>query len=128
MAYIFDSLGYAKRLRDGGVPRDQAEVHAEAAGDFIMVELATKSDLLPIKADLQVVKAELVAMKQELQAELRSSVTELGGRITELQAELRTNIAELRTTTETLSLRLTVRLGAMMVVLIGALAAILKLA
>jgi hypothetical protein len=109
MAYIFDSLGYAKRLRDGGVPRDQAEAHAEAARDFIMVELATKADLL--------------AVKQELQTEVRSSATELGGRITELQAEFR----ELRSTVETLSLRLTVRLGAMMVVGIGTLAAILKL-
>jgi hypothetical protein len=96
MAYTFDSLGYAKRLRDGGVPQDQAEAHAEAARDFIMVELATKADLL--------------ATKQEL----RSSID-----------ELRT---ELRNTIETQSLRLTVRLGAMLVVAIGALAAILKLA
>jgi len=103
MAYIFDSLGYAKRLRDGGVPRDQAEAHAEAARDFIMVELATKSDVLGLK-------------------------TELGGRITELQAELRSSVIELRNTVDTQSLRLTVRLGAMLVVGLGALAAILKLA
>lgn len=88
MAYTFDSLGYAKRLRDGGVPRDQAEAHAEAARDFIMVELATKADLL--------------AAKQELQTSIK-------------------------TLEETLSLRLTVRLGAMIVVAIGALATILKL-
>jgi hypothetical protein len=92
MAYTFDSLGYAKRLRDGGVPQDQAEAHAEAARDFIMVELATKADLL--------------ATKQEL----------------------RSSIDELRNSIETQSLRLTVRLGAMLVVAIGALAAILKLA
>jgi len=53
MAYAFDSLGYAKRLRGGGVPRDQAEAHAEAAGDFIMAELATKADLLVLKRELQ---------------------------------------------------------------------------
>jgi hypothetical protein len=92
MAYTFDSLGYAKRLRDGGVPRDQAEVHAEAARDFIMVELATKADLMAIRSDL-------LAVKQELQTSL-----------------------------DTLSLRLTVRLGTIVVVGLGALAAILKLA
>jgi hypothetical protein len=92
MAYTFDSLGYAKRLRDGGVPRDQAEVHAEAARDFIMVELATRADVLAIKSDL-------LATEQRLQ-----------------------------TSIDTQTLRLTVRLGAMQVVLIGALAAILKLA
>jgi hypothetical protein len=88
MAYTFDSLGYAKRLRGGGVPQDQAEAHAEAARDFIMAELATKADLL--------------AVKQELQ----------------------TSIETLK---ETLTLRLTVRLGTIVVVGLGALGAILKL-
>jgi hypothetical protein len=85
MAYTFDSLGYAKKLRDRGVPNDQAEAHAEAARDFIMPELATKTDLL--------------ATEQRLQAAM-----------------------------DTLALRLTVRLGAMIVVAIGALATLLKLA
>ena len=43
--YTFDSLYYAKHLRDNGVPQDQAEAHAEAAKMFIMDELATKEDL-----------------------------------------------------------------------------------
>jgi len=98
MAYTFDSLGYAKRLRDSGVAQDQAEAHAEAARDFIMTELATKADVVAIKADL-------LATKQEL----------------------RSDIAELRHDMETQNLRLTVRLGAMLVVAIGALATILKL-
>jgi len=95
MAYTFDSLGYAKRLRDGGVPQDLAEAHAEAARDFMMAELATKSDLLAIKSDL-------LATEQRLQTSIK-------------------------TLEETLTLRLTVRLGAMLVVGIGALATILKL-
>jgi hypothetical protein len=45
MVYTLDTLGYAKRLRDKGVSQDQAEAHAEAARDFIMVELVTKTDL-----------------------------------------------------------------------------------
>ena len=88
MAYTFDSLGYAKRLRDGGIPQEQAETHAEAARDFIMAELVTKADLL--------------ATEQKLQTELHNSI-------------------------ETLTLRLTVRLGAIVVVGIGALATIMKL-
>ena len=88
MAYTFDSLGYAKRLRDGGIPQEQAETHAEAARDFIMAELVTKADLL--------------ATEQKLQTELHNSI-------------------------ETLTLRLTVRLGAIVVVGSGALATIMKL-
>jgi hypothetical protein len=38
-------LGYAKHLRDNGVAQQQAEAHAEAARQFIMAELVTKSDL-----------------------------------------------------------------------------------
>jgi hypothetical protein len=45
MAFTFDSLSYAKHLRDNGVPQDQAEAHAEAAKIFIMNELVTKEDL-----------------------------------------------------------------------------------
>jgi hypothetical protein len=91
MVYTFDSLGYAKRLRENGVPQNQAEAHAEAARDFIMAELATKADLLALRADL-------LAVKQELQSRI-----------------------------DTQTLRLTVRFGAMQVVLIGVLATLLKL-
>jgi len=113
MAYAFDSLGYAKRLRDRGVPGDQAEAHAEAARDFIMAELVTKADLL--------------ATKQDLQTEYRSLTAELRSSIAELRSEVRSSITELRSNMETQSLRLTVRLGAMLAVAIGALAAIIKL-
>ena len=54
MAFAFDSLGYAKRLRDAGVPQDQPEAHAEAAREFIMVELATRQDLLALRQDTAV--------------------------------------------------------------------------
>jgi len=42
---IFDTLGYARFLREGGVPQEQAETHAEAARQFIMADIATKDDL-----------------------------------------------------------------------------------
>jgi hypothetical protein len=45
MAYAFDTLGYVKRLRDAGISQEQAEAHAEAAREFVMGELVTRSDL-----------------------------------------------------------------------------------
>lgn len=45
MAIAFDTLGYSKRLREAGVSSKIAEASAEAARDFIMPELATKSDI-----------------------------------------------------------------------------------
>jgi hypothetical protein len=84
MAWAFDTLGYAKRLREAGVPNPQAEGHAEAAREFIMTELVTKQDL--------------VATKQEFQAAV-----------------------------DTLTLRLTVRLGGIVAAGIGILALLLRL-
>jgi hypothetical protein len=86
LAFAFDTLGYAKRLRSAGVTSEQAEAHAEAAREFIMTELVTKPDLLAVRSDLLLVKSELQA------------------------------------TIDTLALRLTVRLGGIMVAGLGALA------
>jgi hypothetical protein len=53
MAFAFDSLGYAKRLRDAGVPQEQAEAPAEAAREFVMAELVTRSDLDVLRRELE---------------------------------------------------------------------------
>jgi hypothetical protein len=45
MAVAFDSLAYAQHLRGAGVPQDQAEAHASAARQYIMLELVTKEEL-----------------------------------------------------------------------------------
>jgi hypothetical protein len=78
--YAFDTLGYSKRLRDAGVP----QLHAEAAGEFVMAELVTKTDIQALT--------------------------------THFDAKL-----------DNLSLRLTIRLGVMLVAGISILAAVIKL-
>lgn len=45
MTFAFDTLSYARYLRERGVVQEQAEAHAEAARQFIMAELVTKADL-----------------------------------------------------------------------------------
>jgi hypothetical protein len=45
MAVAFDTLAYAQHLRSAGVPQEQAEAHARAARQYIMLELVTKEDL-----------------------------------------------------------------------------------
>jgi hypothetical protein len=45
MVFVFDTISYARHLRERGVPQDQAEEHAEAARQFITTELVTKADL-----------------------------------------------------------------------------------
>lgn len=95
MAYAFDTLGYAKRLRDAGISMLEAEAHAEAAREFIMAELVTRADL---NTSITAVREEMAAMRRDF----RSALDNMG-------------------------LRLTIRLGAMLVVAIAALATIIKL-
>jgi hypothetical protein len=45
MALVFDGVGYMQRLRDAGVAQEQAEAHAQAVRDFVMLELVTRNDL-----------------------------------------------------------------------------------
>jgi hypothetical protein len=82
--YAFDILGHSKRLRDAGAPQLQAEAHADAAGEFVMAKLVTKTDIQTLS--------------------------------THFDAKL-----------DNLSLRLTIRLGVMLVVGISILAAVIKL-
>jgi hypothetical protein len=91
MAFAFDSLGYSKRLREAGVPQEQAEAHAEAAREFVMAELVTRNDLNVLHHDLDV-------LRRELENKL-----------------------------DTLSLRLTVRMGVMLAAGLSILTAIQRL-
>jgi hypothetical protein len=66
MAFTFDSLAFAKHLREHGVPHEQAEAHAEAVRTFVMNELITKEDfragLDGLRRDLEV-KLENLALR-----------------------------------------------------------------
>lgn len=102
MAYAFDTLAYAKRLRDNGIPPQQAEAHAEAAREFIMAELVTKPDLVAVREEAAATKRDLLASDAATRRELEAAM-------------------------DTLSLRLTVRLGGMLAIGVAILAAIIKL-
>lgn len=67
MAFAFDSLSFAKKLPDAGVPQDQAEAHAEAAREFIMVELVTRHDLDTARRELQ---SAIDTARRELEASI----------------------------------------------------------
>jgi hypothetical protein len=101
VVWAFDTLGYAKRLQDGGVPNPQAETHAEAAREFIMTELVTR---------------------QGLQAELTAGIEPLRAAVNALQAKIDTVEARLEAKIDTQTLRLTVRLGGIVAAGFGILA------
>ncbi len=54
----FDTLSYARHLRDVGVDDAQAEAHAEAARDHVVKVVATKADIARLE-DKMATKADL---------------------------------------------------------------------
>jgi hypothetical protein len=101
VVWAFDTLGYAKRLQQSGVPNSQAEGHAEAVHEFIMTELVTK---------------------QDLQVQLQAGIEPLRAAINALQAKIDTGEARLEAKIDTQTLRLTVRLGGIVAAGFGILA------
>ena len=85
-----DTLTFARRLRDSGVPSEQAEAHAMAVHDYVQ-DFVTKDDLV-------------------------HAVDTLKGEIDKVRGEM-----------DRLAQRITIRLGGLIVVGIGALAALIKL-
>lgn len=65
-AVLFDTLSYAKRLKEAGFSDKQAEVQAEALAEVISGRLATKEDLdnakREIGSELKVIKWMLGAL------------------------------------------------------------------
>ena len=78
MAYAFDTLGYAKRLRDAGISIPEAEAHAEAAREFIMAELVTRTDLEGARRELEI---SIVATRHDLQLALEHQTLRLTVRL-----------------------------------------------
>ena len=76
-----DTLAFAKRLREAGVPNAQAEAHAEAAHDFFTGTLATKTDVVDLKA---AIRADIADLKQAIKtdvARIDTTIAEIRGEI-----------------------------------------------
>ena len=135
MVFAFDTLGYAKRLRDTGIPTIEAEAHAEAAREFIMAELATRADLEVTRRELEssigLLRRDLESSIGLLRRDLESSAGTLRQHIDSSLAAIHQEMAamrrEVRAAMDNMGLKLTVRLGTMIAVGFGALAALLKL-
>lgn len=77
-----DTLRYVKRLEAAGLPRPQAEAHAEGLRDEIVPQLATKSDL----------DAAVARLETNLGARIEASEAKLGARIDGVDSKLNARI------------------------------------
>ena len=109
-AIMFDTHAFVKELTEAGMPEAQAEVLARSQAELLDEKLATKEDLkkpeLATKRDLKELELATRRDLKELEEKIKRDLNEL----------------ELR-----LMYKLTLRLGSMMVVAIGVVAALVKL-
>ena len=112
-AIMFDTHAFVKELTQAGMPEQQAEVLARSQTTLIDEKLATKEDLkkleLATKRDLKELE---LATKRDLKELEQAMKTDLK----ELEQAMKTDLKELE-------LRLTLRLGSMIVIAIGVVAA-----
>jgi hypothetical protein len=57
----FDTLSYARRLRQAGVPEAQAEAMADATRELVVSDFATKGDVASLKNDLAALEQRIMA-------------------------------------------------------------------
>ncbi|UAW64223.1 CCDC90 family protein [Mycoavidus sp. HKI] len=133
---LFDTLKFAKRLKEAGV----SSAHAEAEAEVLSEIFAVNFQELPTKQDLQAVKEELQHEIKDVRTEIKDLRTEIKGVREELRVEikdvrveikdLRKDISGFRTEVdsklEKLELRLTIKLTFIMAALLGAAAALSK--
>ena len=109
----FDTHAYIKRLVAAGMPEPQAEVQAEALAEFVLSQLATKDDLQlsvsQLRTEMDHLRTEMNHVRTELKADIRESELRLSGK---LESELRKQL---------------VWFFGMLVVLAGALVAVLRM-
>ncbi|WP_333656090.1 hypothetical protein [Dissulfurispira sp.] len=70
---VFDTLAYAKKLKEAGVPEKQAEIHAEAIAEIVEDKLATKRDLKDLEVAVQrdIKELEVTVQRDIKELELR---------------------------------------------------------
>lgn len=142
----FDTQKFVETLTASGLPEAQSKAISSAFREAADAELATKSDLKELE---HVFKSDLRALRDELKTDMLELKNELKTDIFKLRSELKTDMLELRNEVKTdilalrndldklrdefkldmhqLELRMTLKLGAAMLIMIGATAAIVKL-
>jgi hypothetical protein len=98
----YDSLRYAKRLEDAGVPREQAAVHASMLGEVlsdVVFAAQLKETEVRLRDEMHGIEARLIAridlVRVELNARIDTLEASLRGEIARVEASLKGEITKL---------------------------------
>ncbi|WP_334473750.1 DUF1640 domain-containing protein [Arsenophonus sp. PmNCSU2021_1] len=106
----FDTQEFVETLENAGLPKDQARAISIAVRkSHEVADVATKADIVEVKHEIAEVNRNVADIRKDLSAEIADVRKDMENRF------------------DKLGLQLTVRLGGMLILAIGALTAILKL-
>ncbi len=118
-AIAFDTLKFAKRLKEAGFTEQQAEALADAEAELIEQTLATKRDSADLKRDIKELEVTLRNDLKQLEVTLRNEIKQLDVKIEQIRSDLARDL-------KGLEYRMTIKLGTMMVVAVAAMATLVK--
>jgi predicted nuclease with TOPRIM domain len=120
MAPAFDTLAYARRLREGGFTERQAEAQAEALAAAMTENLATKQDLKELEGRIDARFAQIDARFSQLDARFSQLDTRFEESESRLELSIGKQIAEHHS-------RILIQMMVQTMATIGAVSAIVKL-
>ena len=140
----FDTHTFVKCLTRAGMDEQQAEALVEWQVQLINDSLATKQDIEEIKRDIEALrlateqsieklrlatKRDIEEVKRDIEAlrlATKRDIEEVKRDIEALRLETKKDIADLKTDMQKMELRLTLRLGSVIIAAVGVFAALIK--
>jgi len=123
-AVTFDTLKFVETLKEAGVPETQAKAFSTA------VQESHEAADLVTKADLREYESTIRGDLEKLETGLRHEIRDLRHEMKELETGLRHEMGDMRkdidAKLEKLELRMTIKLGSIVVVALGAFTVIFK--
>ena len=93
MPIKFDTLEYARRLAEAGIPPDQADAHAQALSEALATASVTPAELVLVRSELL---ARMDMLKSEVYARMDRLKVEIDARIDQLKVEIDARIDQLK--------------------------------
>ena len=133
--FAFDTHAFVKRLTRAGMDEQQAEALVECQTQLINDSLATRQDIGEVKLDIEGVKRDIEKVKLDIE-ELKRDIQEVKLDIEEVKRDIeevkldiqavKKDIAALKTDMQKMELRLTLRLGSVIIVTMGVFATLVR--
>ena len=93
MPIKFDTLEYARRLAEAGIPADQADAHAQALSEALATASVTPAELVLVRSELL---ARMDMLKSEVYARMDRLKVEIDARVDRLKVEIDARFDQLK--------------------------------